>query len=42
MGNFVEDGGYKFANGSGILTWYRDGQIIQVDEGTFEHGKHHG
>lgn len=41
-GSFVEDDGHKFANGNGVLTWYRDGQVIQVDEGAFEHGRHHG
>lgn len=41
-GSFVEDNGHKFANGNGVLTWYRDGQVIQVDEGNFEHGRHHG
>lgn len=41
-GSYVQDGDYKFAEGSGTVTWYRDGQVIQVDEGFFEHGKHHG
>lgn len=41
-GGFVQDGDYKFADGSGTLTWYRDGEVIQVDEGTFEHGRHQG
>ena len=41
-GSYVQDGDYKFAEGSGTVTWYRDGQVIQVDEGSFEHGKHHG
>lgn len=41
-GSYVQDGDYKFAEGNGTVTWYRDGQVIQVDEGFFEHGKHHG
>ena len=41
-GSYVQDGDYKFAEGRGTVTWYRDGQVIQVDEGFFEHGKHHG
>ncbi len=41
-GGYIQDGDYKFAEGSGKVTWYRDGQVIQVDEGTFSHGKHHG
>ena len=41
-GSYVQDGDYKFADGNGTVTWYRDGKVIQVDEGYFEHGKHHG
>lgn len=41
-GSYMQDGDYKFAEGSGTVTWYRDGQVIQVDEGSFEHGRHHG
>ena len=41
-GGFVQDGDYKFADGSGIVTWYRNGEVIQVDNGTFRHGRHHG
>ena len=41
-GGYVQDGNYKFADGSGVVTWYRNGQVIQVDEGTFERGRHHG
>lgn len=41
-GGYVQDGKYKFAEGSGTVTWYRNGQVIQVDEGSFEHGRHHG
>ena len=24
------------------MTWYKNGQVIQRDEGAFEHGRHHG
>ena len=41
-GGYVQDGKYKFAEGSGVVTWHRYGQIIQIDEGTFSHGRHHG
>lgn len=41
-GGYVEDGDRRYANGSGTVTWYKNNQIIQVDEGGFLHGKHHG
>ena len=41
-GGFVQDGKYKFADGNGVVTWYRGGQVIQVDEGTFARGLHNG
>ena len=41
-GDYIQDGDYRFAEGSGTLTWYKDGEVIQVDEGTFKHGRHHG
>lgn len=41
-GGFVQDGNYKFADGNGIVTWYLNGEIIQVDKGTFRHGQRHG
>lgn len=41
-GAVVRDGNKLYAQGSGTLTWYRNGEVIQQDEGTFEHGKHHG
>ncbi len=41
-GGYVTDGGYKWAEGTGVLTWYKDGKIIQVDNGKFIHGRHHG
>ena len=39
---YVRDGNHKFADGVGVVTWYRNGQVIQVDEGTFIRGRHHG
>ena len=42
QGDFVEDGGYKYAEGFGKTTWYRHGEMTQQDEGTFEHGRRHG
>lgn len=41
-GGFVQDGDYKFADGSGVVTWYFDGRVIQVDKGTFRHGQRQG
>ncbi|KHM52697.1 hypothetical protein NZ47_03275 [Anaerovibrio lipolyticus] len=41
-GGYVTDGKYKFADGRGTVTWYSGGKIIQVDEGSFSHGRHHG
>lgn len=41
-GNFVQDGNYKFADGNGVVTWYLNGKVIQVDKGTFRHGQRHG
>ena len=41
-GGYVRDGNHKFADGIGVVTWYRGGQVIQVDEGTFIRGRHHG
>ena len=41
-GNYIQDGNYKFAEGSGQVTWYRYGRNTQIDEGNFEHGRHHG
>lgn len=41
-GGTVRDGDNLYAQGNGKLTWYKNGQVIQVDEGTFEHGRHHG
>ncbi|MBR3622357.1 MAG: hypothetical protein IKN43_03285, partial [Selenomonadaceae bacterium] len=34
-GGYVTDGGYKYANGKGTVTWYKNGKIIQVDDGAF-------
>jgi len=41
-GGYIEDGSYRYANGTGTLTWYKNGKVIQVDEGTFARGRHHG
>lgn len=41
-GNYIQDGNYRFAEGSGQVTWYRYGRNTQIDEGNFEHGRHHG
>lgn len=41
-GGYVSEGNYKYADGKGVVTWYRDGKIIQVDEGGFSRGRHHG
>ena len=41
-GGFVQDGDFRFADGAGTTTWYLNGEIVQVDEGTFEHGQRHG
>ena len=41
-GDFVKDGDYRYAEGFGTVTWYRNGEILQTDEGTFEHGRHNG
>ena len=41
-GGYIQDGDYKFADGSGIVTWYLNGELEQVDEGTFRHGQRHG
>ncbi len=41
-GGFVTDGNIRYAEGSGVVTWYRNGEVIQIDEGGFSHGRHHG
>ena len=41
-GGSVQDGDYKFAEGAGITTWYLNGEIEQIDEGSFKHGQRHG
>lgn len=41
-GGSVADGDYLFAQGEGTTTWYLNGEIEQIDEGTFEHGRRHG
>lgn len=41
-GGFVQDGDNKFADGEGIVTWFLNGEVEQVDEGTMKHGQRHG
>lgn len=42
-GGYVQDGEYKFANGSGTTVWRNSaGKVVQVDEGTFERGQRQG
>ena len=42
-GGYVQDGEYKFANGSGTTVWKnKSGEVVQVDEGNFEHGQRQG
>lgn len=41
-GGYVQDGDYKFADGRGTVIWQRYGKTIQIDEGGFSHGRHHG
>ena len=41
-GDYVSDGNYRYANGPGVVTWYKKGKVIQVDTGSFERGRHHG
>ena len=41
-GGYVQDGDYRYADGAGIVTWYKNGKVIQVDEGAFIRGRHHG
>ena len=41
-GGSVADGDYLFAQGEGTTTWYLNGEIEQIDKGTFKHGQRHG
>ena len=41
-GSYVQEGQYKFADGYGVVNWYRYGELKQVDEGTFIKGERHG
>lgn len=41
-GDFVWNGGYKFANGYGTTTWIRYGKVVQVDRGRFIQGRRDG
>lgn len=33
---------YRLAEGPGTVTWYRYGEIVQVDNGSFHLGRHNG
>ena len=41
-GGSVQDGNYRYANGSGVVMWYLNGEFEQKDEGTFIHGQRDG
>lgn len=41
-GGYIQDGDYRFAEGFGTVTWYKDGNLNGIEEGTFKHGKPHG
>ena len=41
-GDVVREGNNLYAQGRGTVTWYKNGQVVQTDEGSFERGKHHG
>ncbi len=41
-GGFVQEGDYKFADGKGTVTWYINGEVEQIDEGTLKKGQRHG
>ena len=41
-GESVQDGKYRYANGKGVSTWYRNGAFEQKDEGTYIHGYREG
>lgn len=41
-GSYVQDGDYRYAEGVGTVTWYKNGELNGFEEGTFEHGKPHG
>ena len=41
-GSYVQDGDYRYAEGFGTVTWYKNGKLNGIEEGSFEHGKPHG
>ena len=41
-GGSIVDGDYRYAEGEGTTTWYLNGEIEQIDEGSFRHGQRHG
>ena len=41
-GGYVQEGGYRYADGAGVVRWYKNGKLIQTDEGAFVRGRHNG
>lgn len=41
-GDILREGDKFYAHGHGKLFWLKDGQVVEITEGTFEHGKPHG
>ena len=41
-GEYISIDGIRYANGYGTVVWRRYGEVVQIDEGTFTKGRHHG
>lgn len=41
-GGSIQDGAYRYAEGTGVSTWYLNGAFEQKDEGTYVHGYREG
>lgn len=41
-GGYVQEGNYRYAEGRGTVIWKRYGRVVQIDEGGFSRGRHHG
>ena len=41
-GSVIREGNNLYAQGSGKLEWFMDGELFETEEGTFERGKQHG
>ena len=41
-GDVLREGDKLYAHGHGKLFWLKDGQVVEINEGTFERGKPHG